>query len=487
MADPVQFSATELLGVLAVSGLLGMVGQGARTVAGLKKLNDLADSTRVSSADLFLASRLVVSMIIGFIAGVVAALSVGVDKLLHFNSDNIPLLMGIAAAGYIGADFIEAFTRKLGATKAPDVPEEWRNLPEPAPVPSPVPAPVPAPDTPPRILRGDGSFSFAAEVVGNDIAVRNVTATWFGGPNDPSDSGQTASGISTRNNPTLMGCSLPMDGFRHPKTDGSPIPRLPWNTMVRVKNLKTQTVIDLPLIDLGPSKFAGSHAAIDLTETAFRSFGVNPSAGIMKVDYTVLGGARFVRDGAPGSSLNKPENRDEDLGPILNDPDPDHGPETDVQKPPIKQFIRSPNFSSRNGRAIDMIVLHYTAGATAQGAINTFLTSNNGKRTSAHYIIERNGDIYQMVEDRDKAWHARDANPRSIGIEHVAVTGQRMSMEQERSSVALIRWLMQEYGIKKRNITGHRFAPGNSTICPDHLFGEATKQALDSWVDRHFG
>jgi hypothetical protein len=425
-------------------------------------------------------------MIIGFIAGVVAALSLGVERLLNFNTGNIQLLMGIAAAGYIGADFIEAFTRKLGQTKPPDVPEDWRVAqPEPVPTPIPLPVPAPAPDTRPRILRGDGSFPFTAEAVGNDIVVRNVKATWFGGPNDPSDSGRTASGVSTRDNPNLMGCSLPMDGFRLLKTDGSPIPRLPWNTMVRVKNLKTQVVIDLPLIDLGPSKFARSQAAIDLTETAFRSFGVEPSAGIMKVDYTVLGGARFVRDVAPGSSLNRPDDGDGGLGPILIDPDPDHGPDTNVQKPLIKQFIRSPNFNSRNGQTIDMIVLHYTSGPSAQSAINTFLNTS-GKRVSAHYIIERNGDIFQMVEDRDSAWHARASNPRSIGIEHVAMPGQQMSTEQESSSVALIRWLMATYGVKKSNITGHRFAPGNSTDCPDRLFGDATKEALDNWVNRHF-
>jgi hypothetical protein len=61
------------------------------------------------------------------------------------------------------------------------------------------------------ILRGDGSFSFTAEVSGNDIVVHRVTATWFGGPDDPSDNGLTASGVSTRANPDIRGCALPMD------------------------------------------------------------------------------------------------------------------------------------------------------------------------------------------------------------------------------------------------------------------------------------
>jgi len=481
MADPAQFSAGELLSVLAVSGLLGMVGQGARAVAGLKKLNDFADSSSASSDDLFLASRLVVSMVIGFIAGVVAALALGIDKLLHFSSDNVQVLLGIAAAGYVGADFIEAFTRKIAQTAPPTIPGDWSAA---APAST---LPAATTNTEPRILRGDGSFPFTAEVVDNDIVVRNVSATWFGGPNDASDNGQTASGVSTVDNPNLMGCALPMDGFNHPKTDGSPIPRLPWNTMVRVTNRDTEGEISLPLIDLGPSKFAPSHAAIDLTESAFQSLGVDPTVGVMKVDFTVVGGASFVKDSAPGSSLNKPDNvGGGGLTTPADDSDPGHGPDADVQKPPIKQFIQSPNHSSRNGTAIDMVVLHFTDGPTAQGAINTFLNTT-GKRVSAHYIIDRNGDIYQMVDDGDAAWHAKAANARSIGIEHVAVEGQRMAPAQEQSSIALVRWLMATYDIPKSKVTGHRFAPGNigTTDCPDHLFGDATEQAVRDWVDQH--
>ncbi|NJR67064.1 MAG: N-acetylmuramoyl-L-alanine amidase, partial [Leptolyngbyaceae cyanobacterium CRU_2_3] len=35
---------------------------------------------------------------------------------------------------------------------------------------------------------------------------------------------------------------------------------------------------------------------------------------------------------------------------------------------------------------------------------NHFL--NAASEVSAHYIIDKNGDIYQMVKDADKAWHA---------------------------------------------------------------------------------
>jgi hypothetical protein len=334
------------------------------------------------------------------------------------------------------------------------------------------------------ILHGDGSFRFTAEVVGDDLKVSNVVSTWFGGPDDPSDNGLTASGVSTRDNPGLLGCALPMNGFHNARTDGSPIPRLPWQTPVRVKNLQTCKERTFLLIDLGPSKFAPSHAAIDLTKAAFAALGGDPAAGVMRVDYTVPGGAHFLATGS-GVSLAQSEAANPPAGPAAPSANGGHGDDHDVPKPPVK-FIQSPNHSSRNGTAIDMIVLHYTDGPTAQSAINRFL--DPASQVSAHYIVDRNGDIYQMVRDSDKAWHALAANSRSIGIEHVAMPGQGMATAQEQSSVALIKWLIASYSVTKDNITGHRYAPGNAghTDCPDGLFGANTKKAVTDWVTAHF-
>lgn len=109
-------SAEELLGTLILAGFLGMVGQGARAIVGLKKMNDEAQASGASAQDLFIASRLVVSLIVGFIAGVIAAFCLGISKLLSIKDDDTQLMLGIAAAGYAGTDFIEAFARKLGSS-----------------------------------------------------------------------------------------------------------------------------------------------------------------------------------------------------------------------------------------------------------------------------------------------------------------------------------------------------------------------------------
>lgn len=67
------------------------------------------------------------------------------------------------------------------------------------------------------------------------------------------------------------------------------------------------------------------------------------------------------------------------------------------------------------------IVLHITQGSTAEGAIQTFRNSASPHRVSAHFVIDRDGTVYQLVDVQDTAWHASQVNSHSVGIEHVAM------------------------------------------------------------------
>lgn len=157
-----------------------------------------------------------------------------------------------------------------------------------------------------------------------------------------------------------------------------------------------------------------------------------------------------------------------------------------VSKPPIKAFIQSPNHSNRAGADIDTIVVHYTTAGNVQSTINHFL--NPASEVSAHYIIDKNGDIYQMVKDGDKAFHATRANRTSIGIEHVAKVGDRLTEVQEKSSIQLIKWLMTEYKIPKENIKAHKQV--SSTSCPGNIFGDVIDDTnlpeFKEWVGKNF-
>jgi putative chitinase len=105
---------------LIAAGLLGMVGQGVRAVAGIKKMGDDAQLRGVSPSALFSPGWFMVSLVIGFIAGIIAGLSLGLSKLLK-TPDDFQLLLGIAAAGYTGTDIVEAFASRFSTGLMPRI------------------------------------------------------------------------------------------------------------------------------------------------------------------------------------------------------------------------------------------------------------------------------------------------------------------------------------------------------------------------------
>lgn len=84
----------------------------------------------------------------------------------------------------------------------------------------------------------------------------------------------------------------------------------------------------------------------------------------------------------------------------------------------------SENFDDRApGTRIDMLVIHTTCTETAQRALD--ILCDPARKVSAHYLIDRDGTIYNLVNEGKRAWHAgesfwrqeTDLNSRSIGIE----------------------------------------------------------------------
>lgn len=83
-------------------------------------------------------------------------------------------------------------------------------------------------------------------------------------------------------------------------------------------------------------------------------------------------------------------------------------------------FAPSPNKSSRGGQKIQGVVLHSTEGW--DGGVQTLV--NPSREASAHYGVERDGTIIQMVNEEDKAWHAGSysVNGWTVGIEVAGFT-----------------------------------------------------------------
>lgn len=93
----------------------------------------------------------------------------------------------------------------------------------------------------------------------------------------------------------------------------------------------------------------------------------------------------------------------------------------------MKKIIQrpSPNFDDRGSKPIDILLLHYTGMPTAEEALDRLCSETAG--VSAHYFVDLDGTITQMVDEEKRGWHAgvsywageTNINARSIGIEIV--------------------------------------------------------------------
>lgn len=101
---------------------------------------------------------------------------------------------------------------------------------------------------------------------------------------------------------------------------------------------------------------------------------------------------------------------------------------------------------------------------------------------SAHYVIDETGELYSLVPESKRAWHAgvsywggeTDINSASIGIELVNPGhefGYRVFPQAQITSlIALCRGLMKRYAIPPARVLGHSdVAPGRK-IDPGELF-----------------
>lgn len=83
----------------------------------------------------------------------------------------------------------------------------------------------------------------------------------------------------------------------------------------------------------------------------------------------------------------------------------------------------SPNHNARPfGRGVSCVVLH--ADASPRVSASIVWLQDRASRVSYHYLIGRRGDVYQLVDEERRAWHAGtstfdglpDVNSFSIGI-----------------------------------------------------------------------
>jgi N-acetylmuramoyl-L-alanine amidase len=135
-----------------------------------------------------------------------------------------------------------------------------------------------------------------------------------------------------------------------------------------------------------------------------------------------------------------------------------------------------------------VIVEHYTASDSFSSAYNTFAADvvdselHELPGVCAHFVIDRDGTIYQLVPLTTMCRHTVGLNYTAIGIEHVGTSDAEIlgNPRQIGASLRLTAWLMGRYGIQLRNVIGHN----ESLTSPYHheLYKPWRCQTHGDWV-----
>ena len=142
---------------------------------------------------------------------------------------------------------------------------------------------------------------------------------------------------------------------------------------------------------------------------------------------------------------------------------------------PLAAWVPSKNFDER--RPV-VIVLHYTEQDSVEQSLDTLRSRNSGGRVSSHYLLGKDGKIYQLVSDAKRAWHAgagswgaiTDVNNASIGIEIDNDGKSPFPDAQIDSLIVLLRDLTMRLRIPPTQIIGHSDLAPTRKIDPGPLF-----------------
>lgn len=146
----------------------------------------------------------------------------------------------------------------------------------------------------------------------------------------------------------------------------------------------------------------------------------------------------------------------------------------------------SPNFDARGGARIDLVVLHYTGMVDGETALRRLCDPSPKAgdypgpwqapdidpatalgRASAHYVVGEAGEVWRLVDEKERAWHAGkslwegrdDTNARSVGIE-IVNGGHDYGLPpfadaQIDAVIALVQDITRRHGLAPHRVVGH--------------------------------
>ena len=153
----------------------------------------------------------------------------------------------------------------------------------------------------------------------------------------------------------------------------------------------------------------------------------------------------------------------------------------------INTKFSSANSSLRTSK-IEYIILHYTE-IPLQDALTRLISAKS--EVSAHYLIKKDGEVLQLVDDYKIAWHAGKSswknfthlNRHSLGIEIDNSGISEFSAIQIESCIELCLYLVNKHNINPASVIGHSDVAPDRKIDPGIFFDwqMLAKQGLGCW------
>ena len=156
------------------------------------------------------------------------------------------------------------------------------------------------------------------------------------------------------------------------------------------------------------------------------------------------------------------------------------------------RIFPSPNHGARQ-RPISALVLHYTGLSTSEAALE--LLCSPTAEVSAHYFVEEDGRVLQLLPESRRAWHAgasfwageTDINSASIGVEivHPGHADPRPFAAQQIEAVAtLARDICERHGVRPERVLAHSDIAISRKIDPGEFFpwGELARAGVGHYV-----
>ena len=154
----------------------------------------------------------------------------------------------------------------------------------------------------------------------------------------------------------------------------------------------------------------------------------------------------------------------------------DPAPPAPSGSPLSRKQMPSPNYSSRGGATVRLIVIHTAEGATTIESLGSFFANPSSQVSSHVGIDDKGGVIGEYVKRGSKAWTAANANPVAVQVELCAFAAWSPSEWDKHPNMLsnCARWIAEEadyYNLPITKLTASQAQGSGRGVCQHRDLG----------------